>query len=123
MHCGLKLYEIDAFNTYIHKHLNLFPMSSGASEERANERSRVRERSEQCGASECVSGVTERPSTLRVDFISFLPIGQRLEERKNWHLRSQNPEMRLISTSTKSERASQRANREMSEEERESESE
>ena len=45
--------------------INRFPMSSGASEwasERTNERSGARERSEQCGASEWVSGASERAS-------------------------------------------------------------
>ena len=60
VHSGLKLYEIDAFIPFTK---NLFPMSSGVSEEaseRTNERSAAHERCEQCGPSQSVSGVSKR---------------------------------------------------------------
>ena len=58
-HSGLRLWN----RRIQFKDINRFPMSLGVSEgasERTNERSGERERSEQCGASEWVSGTSER---------------------------------------------------------------
>ena len=74
LYSGLKLYETDA---YIVEN-NLFPPSSGVSEwasKRMNERSRVRERSKQGGASEStIEWTSEWPSTTSRFLAFFEPL-------------------------------------------------